>query len=157
MAQSVWKSFMADDGSLRDGEMCAARVDERDRALVPEQQWKVDEFVTYRRTLGLLISQCQQRFNQSKYPRQCAYGGSALLLAPFPGRPLGPVFFDQRVWHFATNHMSAHCLRGSRLDSMDKAAGSSACWSGEREKRVGRCTLLVVGVVEEEKRVERML
>jgi hypothetical protein len=53
--------------------------------------------------------------------------------------------------------MSAHCLRGSRLDSTDKAAGSSACWSGKREKRVGRCTLLVVGVAEEEKRIERML
>jgi hypothetical protein len=71
---------MADDGSVRDGEMCAARVDERDLALMPEQQRKVDEFVTYRRTLGLLISQCQQRFNQSKYPRQCTYGGRTLVL-----------------------------------------------------------------------------
>ena len=128
---------------LRD--VCGSSRWGRDRALTLERRWKakVRESETYGRATLDLMSQCQQRFNQSKYLRQWTYL-ALRLVALFPALAVVVVVHGRVVRH--RYHMSAHSPR-LRFDSMDRAAGSSACRGVGKGRGVGYSLVVVVAVV----------
>jgi hypothetical protein len=72
------------------------------------------------------------RIEQRWYQRQCTYGRPVAAARGAPTTALR-MLANRRGGHFLASvtcqHTRSRHLRGSKSDSMDKAAGSSACWS----------------------------
>jgi hypothetical protein len=107
---------------------------------------KVEESETYGLAALPLMSRCQQGPNRAGIiDNGCTHLGGGLGFAR-TALSLRMVQDGRVVRHVFYYHMSAHSPR-LRFDSMDKAAGSSACWGVGKGKGVGYSLVVAVAVV----------